>query len=82
MDLIFSFMVWTLLLVFAYFFCTNLGEYSAEDGEIFPPGAFFDTLEKVGFYLSMAGLFWLTGSIVWMIVLAYQHGAIAKIFGY
>ena len=82
MDLLFSFLVWTALLVFAYTFCTSLGEYSSEEARMFPEGAFFTVLEKLGLYTSLLGLVWLTGSIVWMMVLAYTSGVLAEIFGF
>ena len=36
----------------------------------------------LGLYLSLAGLVWLTGSIVWMMILAYTSGALATAFGF
>ena len=82
MDLVFSIFVWITLLVFAYYFCTSLGEYSTTEDRMFPEGAFFVVLEKLGFYASLVGLVWLTGSIVWMMVLAYTSGVLAEIFGF
>ena len=82
MDLLFSFLVWTALLVFAYYFCTSLGEYSSQEARMFPEGAFFEMLEKLGLYASLLGLIWLAGSIMWMMVLAYTSGVLAEIFGF
>ena len=82
MDLLFSFLVWATLLVFAYYFCTSLGEYSSTEERMFPEGAFFTVLEKFGLYASLVGLVWLTGSIIWMMVLAYTSGVLAEIFGF
>ncbi len=82
MDLLLSFLIWIVLLVFAYFFCTNLGEYSAKDGQLFPEGRFFRTLEKAGLYVSMMGLVWLAGGILWMMYLAYDTGVVAEILGF
>jgi hypothetical protein len=82
MDLLFSILVWIALLFFAYQFCTNLGEYSSTEARMFPEGKFFGVLEKLGLYLSLAGLVWLTGSIVWMMILAYTSGALATAFGF
>jgi hypothetical protein len=70
-----------MLLVFAYFFCTSLGEYSSDEPRMFPEGAFFRVLEKLGLYASLLGLVWLAGSIAWMMVLAYTSGVLAEIFG-
>ena len=81
MDLLFSFLVWIALLVFAYNFCTSLGEYASTEERMFPEGVFFQVLEKLGLYASIAGLIWLVGSIVWMMVLAYTSGVLAEIFG-
>ena len=82
MDLIFSFFVWIALLVFAYHFCTTIGEYSSKEPRLLPEGLFFRTLEKLGLYLSLFGLVWFVGGVVWMIVLAYTTGVIAEIFGF
>ncbi len=82
MDLLFSFLVWIALLVFAYYFCTSLGEYSSTEERMFPEGAFFRVLEKIGLYASLVGLVWLAGSIIWMMVLAYTSGVLAEIFGF
>jgi len=81
MDLAFSILVWIALLFFAYQFCTNLGEYSSTEDRMFPEGTFFKVLEKLGLYASLLGLVWLTGSIVWMMVLAFTSGVLAEIFG-
>jgi len=80
MDLLFSFGVWILLLIFAYYFCTSLQEYSEEGGPFLPAGRFFARLENVVYYCSIGGLLWLTASIVWMIWLCYHTGAIVRIF--
>ena len=82
MDLVFSFFVWIALLVFAYHFCTTIGEYSSDEPRLFPEGLFFRTLEKLGLYLSLFGLVWLVGGVIWMIGLAYTTGVIAEIFGF
>ncbi len=82
MDLLFSFLVWIALLVFAYYFCTSLGEYSSTEERMFPEGVFFRVLEKIGLYASLVGLVWLAGSIIWMMVLAYTSGVLAEIFGF
>ena len=82
MDLVFSFFVWIALLVFAYHFCTTIGEYSSDEPRLFPEGLFFRTLEKLGLYLSLLGLVWFVGGVVWMMVLAYTTGVIAEIFGF
>ncbi len=82
MDLVFSILVWIVLLVFAYYFCTSLGEYSTTEARMFPEGAFFRVLEKLGLFASLVGLVWLAGSIVWMMVLAYTSGVLAEIFGF
>jgi len=82
MDLVFSIFVWMVLLVFAYYFCTSLGEYSSEEARMFPEGTFFRVLEKLGLYASLLGLVWLAGSIMWMMVLAYTSGVLAEIFGF
>ena len=82
MDLVFSVFVWIALLVFAYYFCTSLGEYSTTEERMFPEGAFFTVLEKLGLYASLAGLIWLAASIIWMMVLAYTSGVLAEIFGF
>ena len=82
MDLLFSFFVWVCLLVFAYYFCTSLGEYSSTEDRMFPEGIFFQVLEKIGLYASLVGLVWLAGSILWMIVLAFTTGVVAEIFGF
>lgn len=81
MDLLFSFMVWTALLVFSYQFCTNLGEYSNPGGKIFPSGKFFERLEKVSIVLSIVGLVWLAASILWMLFLIYHHGVFERLLG-
>ena len=82
MDLIFSFFVWIALLVFAYHFCTTIGDYSSAEPRLLPEGLFFRTLEKLGLYLSLFGLVWFVGGVVWIIVLAYTTGVIAEIFGF
>ena len=82
MDLLFSFLVWIALLIFAYYFCTSLGEYSSTEERMFPEGTFFRVLEKLGLYASLVGLVWLVGSIMWMMVLAYTSGVLAEIFGF
>ena len=82
MDLVFSFFVWTALLVFAFYFCTTVGEYSSDEPRLLPEGLFFRVLEKFGLYLSLFGLVWLAGGIAWMIVLAYTSGVLAEIFGF
>ncbi len=82
MDLVFSILVWIALLFFAYQFCTNLGEYSSVEDRMFPEGLFFRVLEKIGLYAALAGLVWLAGSIVWMMILAYTSGVLAEIFGF
>ena len=82
MDLLFSILVWVGLLVFAYFLCTNLTEYTTSEDRMFPEGIFFQVLEKIGLYASLVGLVWLAGSILWMIVLAYTSGVLAEIFGF
>ena len=81
MDLLFSFLVWIVLLVFSYHFCTNLGEYSEPGGKIFPPGKFFERLEKTSIMLSVLGLIWLAFSILWMLFLIYHHGVFARLMG-
>ena len=82
MDLLFSILIWMGLLVFAYYFCTSLGEYSTTEDRLFPEGGFFVVLEKLGLYGSLVGLVWLAGSVIWMIVLAYTSGVLAEIFGF
>ena len=82
MDLIFSFFVWIARLVFAYHFCTTIGDYSSDEPRLLPEGLFFRTLEKLGLYLSLFGLVWFVGGVVWMMVLAYTTGVIAEIFGF
>ena len=82
MDLVFSFFVWIALLVFAYHFCTTIGDYSSDEPRLLPEGLFFRTLEKLGLYLSLLGLVWFVGGVVWMMVLAYTTGVIAEIFGF
>ena len=77
-----SILVWVGLLVFAYYFCTSLGEYSTTEERMFPEGTFFKVLEKLGLIVSLVGLVWLAGSIVWMMVLAYTSGVLAEIFGF
>ncbi len=49
---------------------------------MFPEGTFFKVLEKLGLIVSLVGLVWLAGSIVWMMVLAYTSGVLAEIFGF
>ncbi len=82
MDLFFSILVWIALLYFAYQLLTNLGEYSTTEQRMFPEGTFFRVLEKFGLYASLAGLVWLAGSVIWMMVLAYTSGVLAEIFGF
>jgi hypothetical protein len=80
MDLLFSIAVWVALLVFAYYFLTSFSEYSTTENRMFPEGAFFEVLEKLGFVLSVGGIAWLAGSVIWMIVLAYTSGVLGEIF--
>ena len=82
MDLVFSILVWIALLVFAWFFCTSLVDYETTEERMFPEGAFFRVLEKLGLYASLVGLAWLAGGVVWMMVLAYTSGVLAEIFGF
>ncbi len=82
MDLVFSFFVWIALLVFAYHFCTTIGEYSSDEPRLLPEGLFFRTLEKLALYISLLGLVWLAGGVAWMIGLAFKTGVIAEMFGF
>ena len=81
MDMLMSILVWIALLIFAYFLCTSLGEYSSAEGRFLPEGSFFKGLEKLALIASVVGMTVMAGGIVWMFVLAHLTGALSQITG-